>query len=195
MQKPLADIIAEINRAGSTGILSIGVKNDPSLFKIFFRTGAIYHMTHGTCRDTDCLAKLSGLDCDLAFFMAGARVDMPDQKALPRTDEIIGRLKTSGKMVRWDERPGSRTDISDEMAPNRSASQGTAVDAHTLARMEEELLNIAGPVAQMVLNSAYVKCNLEKGSPITRTDFKRLVETASEGLPEEQKSAFVAKFA
>ncbi len=194
MQKPLADVIAEINRSGSTGILSMGIKNDASLFKIFFRAGAIYHMTHGTCRDTECLAKLSGLDFDSAFFMLGARVDMPDQ-AMPRTDEIIAQVRTSGKTVRWDERPGSRTDISQEMASKSSVSPGTAVDARTLAGMEEELLNIAGPVAQMVLSSAYVKCNLEKGSPITRTDFKRLVETASEGLPEEQKSAFVAKFA
>ncbi len=194
MQKPLADVMAEISRSGNTGILSVGVRNDASLFKIFFRAGAIYHMTHGTCRDTDCLAKLSRLDFESAFFMDGARVDMPDQ-TLPRTNEIIGQLKTSGKMVRWDERPGSRTDISDEMAANRSVSQGTAVGARTLADMEEELLNIAGPVAQMVLNSAYDKCNLRKGAPITRIDFKRLVETVSEGLPEEQKKTFVEKFA
>jgi hypothetical protein len=193
MQKPLADVIAEINRSGSTGILSIGIKNDASLFKIFFRAGVIYHMTHGTCRDTDCLTKLSGLDIDSAFFLPGARVDMTD-RTLPPTEQVIATVRTSGKMVRWDERPGSGTDNSPETAPIRSVLQGTAVDARTLADMEDELLNIAGPVAQMVLNSAYDKCNLRKGVPITRIDFSRLVETASAGLPEEQKKAFLARF-
>jgi hypothetical protein len=193
MQKPLADVIAEINRSGSTGILSLGVKKDASLFKIFFRAGVIYHMTHGTCRDTDCLAKLSGLDIDSAFFLPGARVDMTNQ-TLPPADQIITQVRTSGKMVQWDDRPGSGTDISDEMAPKRSVFQGTSVDARTLADMEEELLNAAGPVAQMVLHNAYEKCKLRKGASITRIDFKRLVETVSEELPEEQKKTFLAKF-
>jgi len=193
MQKPLADVIAEISRSGSTGILSLGVKNDSSLFKIFFRAGAVYHMTHGTCRDTDCLTKFSGLDFDSGFFMSGARVDMPDQ-ALPRTDEIIAQIRNSGKTVRWEDSSGARTDISAEVAARRSSSPDSIIDAGTLARMEEELLNIAGPVAQMVLDSSYSKCNLKRGTPIRKLDFKRLIEMVCEGLPEEQKTAFISKF-
>ena len=84
MQKPLADVIAEISRSGNTGILTIGVKNDPSLFKIFFRAGAIYHITHGTCRDMDCLIKLSGLELEAGFFMSGARGGIASPKLPPK---------------------------------------------------------------------------------------------------------------
>jgi len=194
MQKPLADVIAEISRSGNTGILTIGVKNDPSLFKIFFRAGAIYHITHGTCRDMDCLIKLSGLELEAGFFMSGARVEIASQM-LPHNDEIIAKARLSGKMILWDERTSAGTDISGEAASKKRVSQETPVEVSTLMRMEEELLNIAGPVAQMVLDGAYGKCNLKKGAPIKRSDFKRLVETVSEGLPEEQKKTFVAKFA
>ncbi|HLE40049.1 MAG TPA: hypothetical protein VI956_00950 [Nitrospirota bacterium] len=194
MQKPLADVIAEIGRSGNTGILTIGVKNDPSLFKIFFRAGAIYHITHGTCRDMECLIKLSGLDFESGFFMSGARVEISGQ-TLPRNEEIIAKARTTGKMIRWDEHPAAGTDTSREAASIKPVSQETRVEDSTLMRMEEELLNIAGPVAQMVLDSAYGKCNLKKGTPMKLADFKRLIETASEGLPEEQKKTFVAKFA
>ena len=193
MQKPLADVTAAVSRAGSTGILSLGVRNDSSLFKIFFRAGAVYHMTHGTCRDTDCLTKFSGLDFDSGFFMPGARVDMPDQ-ALPRTEEIIVQVRTSGKMIQWEERPAAQSNIFGETAAKKTLSQETVVDARALARMEEELLNIAGPVAQMVLDSSYSKCNLKRGTPIRKLDFKRLIEMVCEELPEEQKSAFISQF-
>lgn len=194
MQKSLADVIAEISRSGNTGILTIGVKNDPSLFKIFFRAGAIYHITHGTCRDMECLTKLSGLDFEAGFFMSGARVEIPAQ-TLPRNEEIITKARTSGKMIVWDERTAAGTDTSGEAASKKPVSQETPVEVGTLMRMEEELLNIVGPVAQMVLDSAYGKCNLKKGAQIKMSDFKSLIKLVSEQLPEEQKKAFVAKFA
>ncbi len=193
MQKPLADVIADISRSGNTGILSIGVKNDPSLFKIFFRAGAIYHITHGTCRDVECLIKLSDLDLEAGFFMSGARVEIPGQ-TLPRNEEIIAKARTSGKMIQWDVRPAAGTDTSREAVPKKPVSQETLVEVSTLMRMEEELLNIVGPVAQMVLDNAYGKCNLRKGAPIKMLDFKRLIQMVSEQLPEEQKKAFIEKF-
>jgi hypothetical protein len=193
MPKPLADVIAELSRSGSTGILSISVRNDEALFKIFFRGGSIYHITHGTCRDVECITKLPGLDIERGFFIPGARVDMPDQ-TLPHTDELISRIRNSGKIIRWEESASSRTESSREAGPPKAGSQEGMIDTGTIARMEAELVNIVGPIAPMLLDNAYSKCNIKRGTAITASEFKYLITVISEKLPGEQKGAFTARF-
>jgi hypothetical protein len=193
MPKPLADVIAEISRSGSTGILSVSVKNDEALLKIFFRGGSIYHITHGTCRDMECITKLPGLDIERGFFIPGARVDLSDH-TIPPTEEVISQIRNTGKMVRWEESASSRMESSREAGTARTGSQETIVDAGTLARMETELVNIAGPIAPILLSNAYSKCNIKKGVPITTLEFRRLIAIVSERLPEEQKASFAARF-
>jgi hypothetical protein len=193
MPKPLADVIAELSRSGGTGILSVSVRNDEALLKIFFRGGTIYHITHGTCRDMECITKLPGLDIERGFFIPGARVDMPDQ-TLPPTEELISQIRNSEKIILWEESATSRMDSSREAGPSRTGGQGAIVDAATIARMETELVNIVGPIAPILLANAYNKCNIKKGVPITTLEFKRLIALVSEKIPAEQKGAFIARF-
>jgi hypothetical protein len=194
MPKPLADVIAELSRSGSTGILSVSVRKDEALLKIFFRGGSIYHITHGTCRDMECITKLPGLDIESGFFIPGAHVDMPDQ-TLPPTEELISQIRSSEKVIRWEESAASRTDNSSrEAGPSKSGFQEGIIDVGTIARMETELVNIVGPIAPILLDNAYNKCNIKKGVPITAPEFKRLISLVSEKLPAEQKGAFIARF-
>jgi hypothetical protein len=194
MPKPLADVIAELSRSGGTGILSVSVRNDEALLKIFFRGGTIYHITHGTCRDMECITKLPGLDIERGFFIPGAHVDMPDQ-TLPPTEELISQIRSSEKVIRWEESAASRTDNSSrEAGPSKSGFQEGIIDVGTIARMETELVNIVGPIAPILLANAYNKCNIKKGVPITTLEFKRLIALVSEKIPAEQKGAFIARF-
>lgn len=186
MKSNFGDVLEEISREKKTGILSVSVKNDNCLFKVFFRDGMVYHMTHGTCRDSECLNKIPGLDLDACFFMNGAQVDMK-AAGIPGTKDIIAEARQAQKVVEWGALAGDPSDN------GRGAAQKT-VAAALIAQMEEELLNIAGPVAGMVLEAAYGSCNLRKDAPITSGEFRRLIQIISEKLPEEQKGMFLLKF-
>ena len=189
MEKNLGEVIEEISAEGKTGILSISVKNDNCLFKVFFRNGNVYHITHGTCRDSECLYKIPALDMDAGFFMSGAQVDIKTVD-IPGTQDIIKEAKNSQKMVNWGAQSMGRSEKVQDKGAARSV-----VDNGIIGTLEEELLNIAGPVANMVLESVYGACNLKKDGPISGVEFKRLVQMISEKLPDEQKTVFMMKFA
>lgn len=190
MDKNLAELITELNRAKKTGILALSVKNDSALFKFFFRDGVVYHLTHGTCMDTECLTRLPSCTFDAGMFMPGAQIEAKD-KAVPRTEDIIARIKAAGKTVRWDERPSPRADKTTSAPPSPPRP---SPDVFTCELLEAELVNIVGPVAGMVLESACNICNIKKGAPISPADLRRLVDTIGQRLPEEQKALFLEKF-
>ena len=98
MEKNLGEVIEEISAEGKTGILSISVKNDNCLFKVFFRNGNIYHITHGTCRDSECLYKIPALDMDAGFFMSGAQVEIKNAD-MPVTQDIIKEAKNDSYRI------------------------------------------------------------------------------------------------
>ena len=187
MKTNLADIISEINQSTKTGILSLSVKNDTSLYKIFFRDGIAYHMTFGTWKDSECLARLGGLNIVMGCFMPGAHVAL-ENADLPTTEELIRQIKKTGKILEWAGKGECSPDAAVETTPGESI-----VDGGVLVKMEEELVNCVGPVAQMVLEGAFNACHLKKGTPISKTQFRRLIEVIGERLPDEQKERFISK--
>jgi hypothetical protein len=187
MPRKLSDVVAELSQAGTTGILSIAVTGDPSLFKLFFRDGFIYHITHGSCSDRDCLAKLATLSLDATTFMPGAHVDIKTP-SLPKMPEIISQLAALGKTVRWEPKPGA------DVKGKPSASATTQVTGPMIEKLKDELVNVIGPVASMVLEQAMNACGIKNGASLSELDFKRLVSVLSERLPEEQKKTFLQKF-
>ena len=187
MNKKLADVVAELSQSGAIGILSVAVKNDSSLFKIFFRDGIVYHITHGSCSDRDCLAELRALEFGGTTFMAGANVDAKGM-SMPPMQEIIAQLNASGKTVQWESRPGTET------RAKPSASSTAAVEDGAMARLREELVNAIGPVASMVLEQTLATANIKPGQKLSQLDFSRLVHVLSERIPDDQKKAFLEKF-
>lgn len=188
MNRKLAEVVTELSQSGSTGILSVAVKNDSSLFKMFFRNGILYHITHGSCSDRDCLAKLNALDLITATFIAGAQVDAKGA-SLPSMKELIALLNASGNTVEWESKAAS------EVKAKPVASPTTAVDEGAMARLKEELVNAIGPVAMMVLEETLAASNIKPGQKLSQLDFSRLVHVLSERIPDgHQKKAFLAKF-
>lgn len=188
MQRNIADIITEICEAKVTGILSLSLNNDSSLFKVFFRDGTIYHITHSTCKDHECIARIPGHNFVTGLFMPGAQVDI--QNGLPMSNqEIIASVRKAGKTIEW----GGRWDGSQRPAQDGGIIS-TLVDTSVMNKMAEELLNTAGPVASLVLANAYTSCGLKEGQRITKTEFHRLVKTISGQLPDEHRESFLKKF-
>ncbi|OGW42511.1 MAG: hypothetical protein A2010_17430 [Nitrospirae bacterium GWD2_57_9] len=189
MQKNIADIVSEICEARVTGILSLSLKNDSALFKIFFRNGAIYLITHSTCKDRECLMKMSEHQFLTGLFMPGAQVDTHQNGSSIPSDEVILILRKANKTIEWSGQWDGRV-----RAPGKDGISTTIVDSGIIAQLEEELVNVAGPVGPMVLAQAYDSCGLKPGQSITRTEFQRLVLAISGKLPDEQKIPFLKKF-
>lgn len=187
MPRKLSDVVAEFSQSGATGILSIAVTGDPSLFKLFFRDGTIYHITHGSCSDRDCLVKLASLTLDAMTFMPGAHVDIKSP-AMPKMPEILAQLSALGKTVRGDQKSGA------EVKAKPAASASTQITGPMLEKLKDELVNVIGPVASMVLEQTMSSCNIKDGASMSELDFKRLVSVLGERLPDDQKKAFVQKF-
>jgi hypothetical protein len=188
VQRNLADIITEVSGAGETGILTLSMKNDSALFKIFFKSGKVYHITHGACKDRECLATMSDQPFNQGSFIPGAHVDMKDVSVIPHND-IMAAVRKANTMVEWGGRGDGGTKSSGQ-AGTATASVAPAV----ISRIEEELLNMVGPIAPMVLANAYGACSLKKGTTLTKPEFQRFLIKISEQLPEEHKKTFLKQF-
>lgn len=187
MERKLSDILIEISRTKKTGILSIGVKNDSSLFKFYFRDGTIYHVSHGTCKDMDCVNRLDSLSLDKGFFHLGATVNIL-KPSFPSTDEIVARVRTMDKTIKWAS--GSTAAKTLEMAADMTEENPPA----TMDAVEQELINIVGPIAPMLIENAYRAMNIRKGQAVTPPQLMQLIVNISEQLPEEHRDAFLARF-
>jgi len=188
MQRNLADIITEVSGAGETGILTLSMKNDTALFKIFFKSGKVYHITHGACKDRECLATMSDQPFNQGSFLSGAHVDMKDVSVIP-LDAVMAAVRKSSKMIEWGGR-GDGGAKSSGQAVNATAAVAPAV----IGRIEEELLNMVGPIAPMVLANAYDACSLKQGTTLTKPEFQRFLIKISDQLPEEHKKPFLKQF-
>jgi hypothetical protein len=186
MQKNLADIMTEVSGAGATGILTLSMSNDPALFKIFFKNGKVYHITHGTCKDRECLATMADRQFTQGSFLSGAYVDMKDTAVIPH-DEIMVAVRNANKMITWAGKGGAGSS-------GQADAQNGPVDQAVIGRIGEELLNMVGPIAPMVLASAYEACGLKQGATITKLDFQRLLMKIADQLPEEHKKTFMKQF-
>jgi hypothetical protein len=188
MQKNLAEIITDISRSGSTGILTLSMSNDTALFKIFFRKGSIYHLTHSTCKDNDCLVNIKDRQFAAAAFMPGAQVEI-ENRALMAQQDIIALIRSTGKTVEWKGGADGGT-----VKPIQSAPPSKGMEGLSTARLEEELLNCIGPVAPMILAKALDAAGLKEGAIGSLTELQRLLKGITDQLPQEQREPFLKKF-
>jgi len=184
MERLLSDIVEEIAKGKKTGILSISVKNDSSLFKVFFRNGAVYHATHGTCKDMDCVKNLGRLEFDTGFFHLGATVDITNA-SFPPTDEIIERIRTIDKTITWSSGAAEKTAVK----PAGGGAAPAGIDD-----VERELVNIVGPIAPMLIENAYSAMGIRAGQPVPGPQLTQLIAKIADQLPEDQRSAFLGRF-
>lgn len=188
MQKNLADIITEVSGAGATGILSLSMSNDTALFKIFFKNGKVYHITHGTCKDRECLATMADRQFTQGSFLSGAHVDMKEANVIPH-DDIMAAVRSANKVITWAGKGDAGTGQNVQ-----AAAQHAFVAPDVIRRIGDELLNMVGPIAPMVLSNAYEACALKEGTTITKLDFQRLLLKISDQLPDEHKKTFIKQF-
>jgi len=179
MNKNLGDAITEISTARMTGVLSVSIKNDNNQLKFFFREGTVYHVTYSSCRNLECLVRLGALEVERGFFILGAKMEVAHPITI-RTEDIITKVKNLNKIIAWSDSAVS------------SSSEGSGSD---LARLEEELLTMLGPVGGIILDRALQECGVQKGGAIPKQTFHSLVQTISRQIPEEYQKKILALFA
>lgn len=185
MNRNLGEAITEISAARMTGVLSVSIKNDNNQLKFFFREGTVYHVTYSNCRNLECLIRLGALEVARGFFIPGVKMEVPHPITL-RTEDIIAKVTDLNKVIEWDDRAVS------------SSSQGSGValaDVSDLARLEEELLAMLGPVGGLVLDRALQECGVQKGGAMPKKTFHSLVQTISRQIPGEHQKKILALFA
>jgi hypothetical protein len=85
----VADVLTDVSRARKTGLLSLSLRNDNNLFKLYFLEGEIYHLTCGGKQDTDCLQNCGSSEFVSCFFLADFKLEYKKPALLPSTAEII----------------------------------------------------------------------------------------------------------
>lgn len=185
--RDLADIIDTLHREQQTGVLSVSVKSDNNQLKFFFREGTVYFVTYSSCRNLECLIRLGSLVADRGFFLPGAKVDTPHPIALS-TPGIIERVRSLKKMIEWS-----------SAATAGAGAAGTAgqtlVSGDQIAKLEEELLSLLGPVGAIVFEQALQASGVAQGASLPKRAFHDLVLAISQQVPEEQRKQFLAMHA
>jgi hypothetical protein len=183
--RDLADIIDSLHRDQQTGVLSVSVRTDNNQLKFFFRSGTVYFVTYSTCRNLECLIRLGSLIADRGFFLPGAKVDTPHPITLSTAD-IIDRVRSLKKTIEWGAAAASAG------AGTSDASGQAAVSGDQVAKLEEELLSMIGPVGSIVFEQAIQASGVPRGASVPKRTFQELVQAISHKIPEEQRKQFLA---
>jgi hypothetical protein len=186
--RDLGDIIASLHGERQTGVLSVSVRNDNNQLKFFFRDGNVYFVTYSTCRNLECLIRLQLLVADRGFFLPGAKVDAPHPITLSTAD-IIDRVRGLKKTIEWEAGAGSA-------GTGTSGASGVAtVSGDQVARLEEELLAMIGPVGSIVFEQALQSCGVPRGAPMQKKAFMEFVQTIARQIPDEQAKRLLSMHA
>ncbi len=116
MKAALSEVATDVHRMKQTGLLSVSVKGSNSLFKIFFRNGEIYHISHGASKGQECLAHLEKVEFTECSFVPDVYLDVSSVN-IPSA-EVLRVLQASARPIEASvtvrENGGSADALSDE---------------------------------------------------------------------------------
>lgn len=186
--RDLADIIDSLHRDQQTGVLSVSVRSDNNQLKFFFRSGTVYFVSYSACRNLECLIRLGALTTERGFFLPGAKVDTPHPITLSTTD-IVEQVRRLKKTIEWNAgaEPAAR-------GPSAGPGVATAT-GDELARLEDELLAMIGPVGAIVFEQAIQSCGVSRGASLPKKTFQELVHAIARQIPDDQRKQFLSKHA
>jgi len=186
--RDLADIIDSLHREQQTGVLSVTVLRDNNQLKFFFRSGTVYYVTYSTCRNLECLIRLGALTAEQGFFLPGAKVDTPHPITLS-TKDIIDQVKRLNKTIAWS------TAAASSGGGPATASGIAMVSGAELAKLEDDLLAMIGPVGSMIYEQVIQASGISRGAAIPKKAYQELVQAISRQIPDEQRKQFLSMHA
>lgn len=95
----LADLMNECRSKRKTGVLFVGVKQDPEyLIGFYFLTGEIRCATYRLFWGAECLKIIQYCDFANAVYLDGVKAPVVNRD-LPETGEIISFMRSTGKTI------------------------------------------------------------------------------------------------
>ncbi len=173
MKTAIAEIVADINRKRKTGLLSVMVRDNNSLFKIYFRDGEIYHLSCGSLKGAECLRGIDQLEFSDCSFISEVKLDK-GTGSVPSMEEILQRLANSAKTAVYKHPEGGG---------QASKTPPTDNFAHIRNGLKVALMRQIGPVGDRVL-SKIMDSKWRASSPPTSEEYRELINLLKEEIDD-----------
>jgi hypothetical protein len=177
MPMNLLDIIKRYLRIKDSGLLSIKVEGESHLLKIYLDNGEVVSLSLGSCKDDECLKRLEGLVPVEHFFMRGVRSPSPSK--VPLTERLAALTGT-----------GDSESVAGPMTP----IPGLNIKPETIAALEEEFIDLIGPIGRMMIENIFSELSYKRGNPMSSEDYSYLLESLIKELPAQQQALFGERY-
>lgn len=204
MVNTATEIIKELNSQKKTGVLTFKLENIEHLLSFYFKNGEVYHISFGERKNNDCLHLPAKFE--KYFFVSNVRLNV--ERKCPALEKIIESLERYDCAVTpIDRKYFSEVDVTEDMSrahPGAVVSEGEEGGARTspgellspdvIRGLENALFDIVGPAAALLLDEQLQKSGCRRGSQISRSAFREIVDKVCEYIPDEEKAVFKRKF-
>jgi len=177
----VSEIVVALHHQKKTCVLTLQCAHDEKLFKIYFRDGEIRSLSLGTLRDGECLNRLAGMRFKQYSFIVDSQDHIP-----------AGTLSSADAMERIRKQECTVPSGPDTVFGHTVRFEAMPPDI--MREIEEAIVNIAGPVATLILAESCDKIGYQRGGKLSRGALKRLLHLLSEDLPEADRLSFIGKF-
>ncbi|MDI1470965.1 MAG: DUF4388 domain-containing protein [Thermodesulfovibrio sp.] len=167
MKKDLGDIVDNLSKTKSTGLLTINLSSDKNLLKIYLKDGSIYHISYGFKKGFECLNEIASKEPISYNFIPQIAIDIVSTN-LPATEKIITTLKQMNKTV---------TDSALLQTPDLNK-----IKENIKMALVKQIGPIGGKITEKYINEKWIP-----SQPPNKEDFLRLVEMLKEEI-EDPKS-------
>jgi len=176
----LKKLVRPYKEKKDSGLLSVKVEGHDHLLKIYFELGMVAGLSIGTLKNEACFDMLSKCRPLEATFMKGFKT--PDFVA--NKSEINNKLE--------------ELFASYPVTGGTSAGKGTHtvnVKADDLVKLENDFVNIMGPIGKMVLDTIYSDIGYSRGTDMPSSLYSQLFDKLNEELPDQHRASFAATYA
>ncbi len=178
----LKKIIWPYKEQKNSGLLSIKLEGQEHLLKIYFELGMIIGLSMGTLKNEACMDLLGNCHPMNAIFMQGYKtpnfVAVDDASIDSKLQELFAFYPVTGCVT-----------------GNDGDGHHVAVSAADIDRLEQEFINIMGPIGKMILGTAYSELSYRLGTDMPSPLYGRLIDRLKGELPSPCQPTFTAKFA
>lgn len=169
----LAEIVKLYVIKAESGVLSVKLKDEPHLLKVYMERGEIVYVTLGTLKNEECFSRLKNAVPVEYFFLKG--VTPPNRIEGGCTEKLIEALGLSS-------------------AEALKASTGLTVSPQDVQRLEADFIDLIGPIGKLIIDDLFSKIAYTRGNPMAQEDYKMLVDSLTKELPVSEQGKFSLKY-
>jgi hypothetical protein len=178
----LKKLIKPYKEKKDSGLLSVKVEGSEHLVKIYFELGMIAGLSIGTLKNEDCFNILCDCRPMEASFIKGYKTpDFVSADKATINDKFEQLLSSSY--------PVTGASLSAEERPQR------VVSAESLLKLEEDFINVIGPIGRMIIDTAYIDLGYSRGKDMPSSLYSRFIERLRGELPDQHQRTFAVKYA